>query len=139
MHLFKENKDGFNLSYSFETDIPLLWWMINYTGFKSIEQLAIKVFSITPHASDKTLSLNELQAQVVLATFLFEDDERIIEDFKVEKLELNNLEIIEYDEFQNYDVKEYNEFNFEEFVSSKEGQDIFDFDSIELATDLVKE
>src|SRR5439155_15280442 len=49
---FKEKKDGFDLPYSFEIDTPLLWWMTNYTGFKSIGQLAIKVFSITPHAAE---------------------------------------------------------------------------------------
>ncbi|CAG8830446.1 16962_t:CDS:1, partial [Cetraspora pellucida] len=49
----------------------------------------------------KTLLLNKVQVQVILATFLIEDNERIIEDFEVEELELNNLEIIEQFDIKN--------------------------------------
>ena len=52
MRLFRKKEDGFDLPYSFETDNPLLWWMTNYAGSKSIGKLAIKIFSITPHSAD---------------------------------------------------------------------------------------
>ncbi|CAG8764683.1 12360_t:CDS:2, partial [Gigaspora rosea] len=99
MRLFHEKK-GFNLPYCFETDTPLLWWLTNYTGSKSIGQLAIKLFSITPHSADCERTFSSLE-QVTSATFVVEEDESIIEDSKIEEAECDNLEIIEWFDIEN--------------------------------------
>ena len=108
----------------------------------------------------KKISLNNLQVQVASATFLVEDNERIIEDFEVEEAECN-LEIIERfdienivclndevfrdgesdsdnEEFQDYE-DEFDEFDYDELSGNKMGQGVFDFDPTELAANLVRE
>ncbi|CAG8781463.1 34636_t:CDS:2, partial [Gigaspora margarita] len=94
---YKDNlkkKNGFDLPYSFEADTPLLWWMTNFTGAKSIGLLAIKIFSITTHSANRS---------------------QISRD------------------------EENNEYVDELMISNNEGQGIFDFDLIDLVTDLVND
>lgn len=207
MRLFREKKNGFHLPYCFETDTPLLWWLTNYTGSKSIGQLAVKLFSITPHSADcertfstlgwlygkrrqrltlsriqamaqvrsfyisniekelvffgKKLSYNDLQEQIILATFLVEDNESITEDFEeevteydseiIERFDIENIVFLRDEMFQDNEsdtdseeqrddiAYESDEINDEMVVSNNIGQGIFDFDPTDLAADLMKE
>ncbi|CAG8805987.1 12242_t:CDS:2, partial [Racocetra persica] len=52
MQQFREKEDGFDLPYSFEKDTPLLCWMTNHVGSKSIGQFARKLFLIVSHSAD---------------------------------------------------------------------------------------
>ncbi|CAG8734286.1 11098_t:CDS:2, partial [Racocetra persica] len=97
-------------------------------------------------------SLNDLQVQVASATFLVEDNEKIIEDFEVEEAECN-LEIIEHfdienivclndevfqdgesdsdnEEFQDYE-DEFDELDYDELTGNKTGQDNIDSNTID--------
>ncbi|CAG8717872.1 22475_t:CDS:2 [Gigaspora margarita] len=96
--------------------------------------------------------------QVASATFLVEDDKRIIEDPKVEEAEYDLEIIVHFDienivclndeifqdsesnsdseEFQDYDADEFNELDYNELISNKTGQGVFDFDPAELAANL---
>ncbi|CAG8515010.1 527_t:CDS:2 [Gigaspora rosea] len=78
--------------------------------------------------------------QVASATFLVEDNKRIIEDFEVEEVEESEYSGSDSDNegFQDYD-DEFDELDYDELTGNKRGQGVFDFDSAELATNLVSE
>lgn len=116
----------------------------------------------------KKLSLDDLQKQVVSATFLVKDDENVTEysedsevseDSEIEEIEYNNLEIVERFDIENIvclkdeifqdnesdtDHEESsddspNESDNESIVSNETGEGVFDFDPTDLAADLMKE
>ncbi|CAG8827484.1 30438_t:CDS:2, partial [Gigaspora margarita] len=170
----------FDLPYCFETDTSLLWWSTNYTGWlygKRRQRLSLSRIQAMAQVRSyyisninkeldffgKKLSFDDLQEQVVSATFVIEEDESITEDFEIEEAECDNLEIIERFDIENivclkdeifqdgesdtdsegsYDVdpNEFDQFNNDKLVvSNKIGQGVFDFDPADLAADLMKE
>ncbi|CAG8820904.1 9265_t:CDS:2, partial [Racocetra persica] len=147
MRQFREKEDGFDLPYSFEKDTPLLWWMTNHIGSNSIVQLAIKIFSITPHSADcertfsslgwlygkrrQRLSLSRIQAMAQIRTFCISNVKKELAFFDNESD--SNSE--SSDDAENVDEIEHDE----SMTSDTIGRGVFDFDPTKLATDLVKE
>ncbi|CAG8730520.1 4122_t:CDS:2, partial [Gigaspora margarita] len=116
-------------------------WSTNYTGFKSVRKLVVKCLLIILHSSDcensKDITNNSKEKVVKydLEIIKYFDNKNIVflkdKIFQDGKLDANSKEL------QSNRSDKFNKNKI--VVNNKIEQDIFDYDSIDLVTDFIKE
>ncbi|CAG8583074.1 15950_t:CDS:2 [Cetraspora pellucida] len=110
LHKYACNEEPYNRSYVSAVDSPTQWWKTTSNGIKDklgvLSSLAVKLFSVCPHAASCELELTEEEIQTVFqdVTLFSEDiEEESIDDLNEpdnfdDSEELNNDELEEFDE-----------------------------------------